>query len=59
MERTGGLPEDGPLPWDHIHAGVDRAFLLREAERARSGELTPDCGGVRCYGCGAGCLVAG
>lgn len=59
VERTGGLPENGPLPWDHIHAGVDRAFLLREAERARSGELTPDCGGVRCYGCGAGCQVAG
>lgn len=57
-ERAGPLPLDAPLPWDHIHAGVCRAFLEREAERAWDGETTEDCRGVRCHGCGAGCEVA-
>jgi radical SAM family uncharacterized protein len=52
------LPMDQPLPWDHIRAGVSRNFVEREAERAWSGQRTEDCGGVRCYGCGAGCQMA-
>ena len=30
------------LPWDHIHCGVEKEFLLRERERAFRGETTPD-----------------
>ena len=40
-----------PLPWDHLDAGVTRAFLLREWERAQRGETTRDCR-KGCVGCG-------
>lgn len=40
------------LPWDHIDSGVSRAFLLRERERAKQGELTPDCRWGPCSVCG-------
>ncbi len=44
---------DEVLPWDHIHAGVDKGFLWREYERAMRGEETPDCRFGACEGCGA------
>jgi radical SAM family uncharacterized protein len=42
---------DETLPWDHIDAGVTRAFLLEEQERALLGEPLSDCREV-CHGCG-------
>ncbi len=48
-ERDG----DEVLPWDHIHAGVDKAFLWEEYERAKRGEETQDCRFGACAGCGA------
>ena len=42
---------DAPLPWDHIDAGVTKAFLRREWEKALRGEVSPDCR-VHCHGCG-------
>jgi radical SAM-linked protein len=42
----------GPLPWDHLSAGVDKAFLLNEREKAYRGEHTPDCRIGGCMRCG-------
>lgn len=39
------------LPWDHLDAGVTKAFLLREWEKAQRGETTQDCR-KGCVGCG-------
>ena len=44
---------DEPLPWDHISAGVSRAYLRRELERAFAGTTTPDCSFDGCTGCDA------
>ena len=43
---------DDILPWDMIDAGVDKAFLIRENQKAHEGALTPDCR-TKCAGCGA------
>lgn len=43
--------EDELFPWEHIDCGVNRAFLLREYEKAKKGELTHDCR-KGCVGCG-------
>ncbi|TWJ17598.1 radical SAM-linked protein/radical SAM family uncharacterized protein [Geobacter argillaceus] len=43
---------DELLPWDHLDSGVTREFLLRERERALTGEATPDCRTGDCTGCG-------
>jgi len=53
---------DEVLPWDHIDVGVSRRFLQREWERARRGELSPDCRSGQCLGCGPlrlACPLAG
>lgn len=42
----------GALPWDHVSAGLDRAYLLAERERALAGVTTPDCSFEGCTGCG-------
>ena len=47
--RTRELDE--VFPWDHIDVGVSRKFLIREAEKALKGEITPDCR-KGCNGCG-------
>lgn len=39
------------LPWDHIDAGVTKAFLWAEYQRALRGETLSDCREV-CHGCG-------
>lgn len=38
------------LPWDFIDIGVDKEFLVKENEKARTASLTPDCrlGCTRC-----------
>lgn len=43
---------DAPLPWDIVDPGVSREYLRQEWERASRGELTPDCAGSSCTGCG-------
>jgi radical SAM family uncharacterized protein len=51
--RNGG--HDGAseiLPWEHIDAGVDKRFLSEEYQRARRGEITPDCRDGDCAACG-------
>lgn len=39
------------LPWDHIKAGVTKAFLKREWIKAKEDNLTPDCR-EKCLECG-------
>ena len=39
------------LPWDHLDAGVTKAFLRSEWEKAMRGERTQDCR-KGCVGCG-------
>ncbi len=43
---------DEILPWDFIDAGVTKAFLIREYERALAGTVTPNCR-QSCSGCGS------
>ena len=54
MQRAACEPFEvgGPLPWDHISAGVSTRWLEREWERALEGTLTPDCTMTKCSGCG-------
>jgi hypothetical protein len=40
------------LPWDHIHAGVDKTFLWSEWEKSLSAGMTDDCRYGRCMRCG-------
>lgn len=42
-----------PLPWEHIGCGVDKKFLIKELQNAKSETVTPDCTskGVRCSRC--------
>ncbi|MBN2255401.1 MAG: TIGR03960 family B12-binding radical SAM protein [Deltaproteobacteria bacterium] len=40
------------LPWDHIDCGIDKAFLIEEYEKSRTGELTEDCRFGTCHHCG-------
>ena len=47
--REHGIDEI--MPWDHIDAGVTKAYLKREREKSLRGETTADCRG-RCNGCG-------
>lgn len=42
---------DEVFPWDVIDAGVTKAFLLREYDKAMRAEVTPDCRNG-CNGCG-------
>lgn len=66
FEQAGIRPEEyaqrarepgEALPWSHIRAGVDEAFLLREREQALRGEFSPDCRLGACLRCGAiGCV---
>ncbi|GAA0177344.1 TIGR03960 family B12-binding radical SAM protein [Clostridium sediminicola] len=39
------------LPWDFIDIGVSKAFLIKENEKAKMAEITPDCR-EKCVGCG-------
>jgi len=47
------IEDDERLPWDHIQLPVAGKFLRSEREKARRGELTPDCRSGGCRGCGA------
>ena len=39
-----------PLPWDHIDAGVSKAYLARDYAASLRGETRPDCR-EQCYAC--------
>ncbi|AWZ48830.1 TIGR03960 family B12-binding radical SAM protein [Hathewaya limosa] len=39
------------LPWDFIDVGVSKEFLIRENEKAKNVEVTPDCR-QKCANCG-------
>ena len=39
------------MPWEIIHCGVNKEYLLQEWEKAIKGEVTADCR-VSCEGCG-------
>jgi radical SAM family uncharacterized protein/radical SAM-linked protein len=43
------------LPWDHIHPGINKDFLLAELQKALRAEPTPSCLEASCADCG-GCL---
>lgn len=43
---------DEILPWDFIDIGVTKQFFIREWERAKRAEVTPNCK-QKCSGCGA------
>ncbi|MEW6536854.1 MAG: TIGR03960 family B12-binding radical SAM protein [Candidatus Auribacterota bacterium] len=49
------FPVDEPLPWSHIHTGVDPAHLLSELKKSTHAELTPPCSpheqDKHCHGC--------
>ena len=40
------------LPWEHVGAGPDRSFLLKERELAFEFASTPDCAHDKCSQCG-------
>ncbi len=44
--------ENEHFPWDIIDPGIDKKFLLRELEKAKKGEISPDCRSGKCQGCG-------
>jgi radical SAM family uncharacterized protein/radical SAM-linked protein len=50
-EGDGGSAPGSPLPWSHLHFGVDESFLLGQREAAFRGETIPDCT-VSCQACG-------
>jgi len=47
------------FPWEIIDPGIDKEFLLRELEKAKRGETSPDCRNNRCSGCGVKRLKGG
>lgn len=49
---------DESLPWDMVDVGVRKNHLIKEAERAKRAELSPDCR-KQCYACGASGLIFG
>jgi radical SAM family uncharacterized protein len=60
LAKTGISPDfyacrqrakDEVLPWDHLDAGPDKPFLLREWHKAQRAETTRDCR-EGCTGCG-------
>lgn len=49
---------DECLPWDHIDVGVTKSFFMRENEKAKKAETTPNCR-EKCAGCGAASFKTG
>ncbi len=47
----GDLERDAVLPWDHIHTGVKKTYLLEELDRAFSALPTPACRARLCREC--------
>lgn len=54
IDMEAGEPErkpGTPLPWSHLDFGISEKYLLRERDRAISGESTPNCAD-QCQQCG-------
>ncbi|ACQ51912.1 TIGR03960 family B12-binding radical SAM protein [Clostridium botulinum] len=49
---------DEILPWDFVDTGVSKEFLMRENERAKKAEITPDCR-QGCKNCGVNVNLEG
>ncbi len=49
---------DEVLPWDHISVGITKEFFLKEREKSRNAETTPNCR-EKCSGCGVGSFKTG
>ncbi len=49
---------DEILPWDHISIGVSKKFFIDEMERAKAGQVTPNCR-RQCAHCGAASFGGG
>ncbi|WP_411683076.1 TIGR03960 family B12-binding radical SAM protein [Clostridium thailandense] len=49
---------DEILPWDFLDIGVSKEFLIKENERAKKAELTPDCR-LGCTNCGVNTKLEG
>ena len=49
---------DEILPWEHIDIGITKDFFMRENEKAKRGETTPNCR-EKCSGCGMKTFGAG
>lgn len=49
---------DEILPWEHIDIGITKEFFMRENEKAKRGETTPNCR-QKCAGCGMKSFKAG
>ncbi|APQ96237.1 TIGR03960 family B12-binding radical SAM protein [Clostridium botulinum] len=49
---------DEILPWDFVDTGVSKEFLMRENERAKNAEVTPDCR-QGCKNCGVNVNLEG
>ncbi|HDK7168179.1 TPA: TIGR03960 family B12-binding radical SAM protein [Clostridium botulinum] len=49
---------DEILPWDFVDTGVAKEFLMRENERAKKAEVTPDCR-QGCKNCGVNVNLEG
>lgn len=52
------IPTDEVTPWDHLHYGVTKRYLVSEYEKAVKAETTPPCN-RHCSGCGANKLLGG
>ncbi len=52
-EATNVLPQDAPLPWEHIDSGVDAVWLRQEYARSLRADQTEDCRFGVCTDCGA------
>lgn len=49
---------DEILPWDFINPGVTKTYLMKENEKAKSAEVTPDCR-LGCSNCGVNTKLEG
>jgi radical SAM family uncharacterized protein/radical SAM-linked protein len=47
----GSLDREAPLPWDHIHTGINKNFLLAELEKAIREQRTASCLDSDCRQC--------
>lgn len=52
QQETAERDPEATLPWDFIHTGLRRSFLVKEWQRALAEEETPDCRTGGCTGCG-------
>ena len=52
------IPTDEVTPWDHLHYGVTKQYLISEYENAINAKTTPPCN-RKCSGCGANKLLGG